>query len=36
LLAGLVAIGPLVSYRRRHPNPEGPLDQPFGLMEFPT
>lgn len=36
LLAGLVAIGPLVTYRRRHPDAENPLGQPFGLMEFPT
>lgn len=36
LLAGLVAIGPLVSYRRRHPDAKDPLGQPFGLMEFPT
>lgn len=36
LLAGLVAIGPLVSYQRRDPDAEESLGQPFGLMEFPT
>jgi BCD family chlorophyll transporter-like MFS transporter len=36
LLAGLVAIGPLVTYQRRHPEIEEQPDQPFGLMEFPT
>lgn len=36
LLAGLVAIGPLVSYQRRDPDAEDPTGQPFGLMEFPT
>ncbi len=36
LLAGLVAIGPLVTYQRRQPDTQNPLDQPFGLMEFPT
>jgi len=36
LLAGLVAIGPLVSYQRRNPDAEDPAGQPFGLMEFPT
>ncbi len=36
LLAGLVAIGPLVSYQRRDPDAEESLGQSFGLMEFPT
>lgn len=36
LLAGLVAIGPLVSYRRRDAEDDNPQGQPFGLMEFPT
>lgn len=36
LLAGLVAIGPLVSYRQPESDSDDPLGQPFGLMEFPT
>jgi BCD family chlorophyll transporter-like MFS transporter len=36
LLAALVAIGPLVTYRRSDPDAEDPAGQPFGLMEFPT
>jgi BCD family chlorophyll transporter-like MFS transporter len=37
LLVGLAAIGPLVGHRRHlHPDAEDPLDQPFGLAEFPT
>ncbi len=36
LLAGLVAIGPLVTYQRRDADAENPQGQPFGLMEFPT
>jgi MFS transporter, BCD family, chlorophyll transporter len=37
LLAGLAAIGPLVGYqRRRTPDADDPLSQPFGLREFPT
>ncbi|MFO6447775.1 BCD family MFS transporter [Erythrobacter sp. NE805] len=36
LLAGLVAIGPLVSYQRRDPDAPEQQGQPFGLMEFPT
>jgi len=36
LLAGLVAIGPLVSYQRRDPDADEALGQSFGLMEFPT
>ena len=37
LLAGLAAIGPLVSHQRHMPrDTKGPLGQPFGLTEFPT
>ena len=36
LLAGLVAIGPLVTYQRRFSATQNKPDQPFGLMEFPT
>jgi len=37
LLVGLAAIGPLVGHhRRREPDGEDPLGQPFGLREFPT
>jgi BCD family chlorophyll transporter-like MFS transporter len=37
LLVGLAAIGPLVGYqRRRAPDADDPLGQPFGLREFPT
>lgn len=37
LLAGLAAIGPLVGQQRRQPtDADDPLNQPFGLREFPT
>jgi MFS transporter, BCD family, chlorophyll transporter len=37
LLIGLAAIGPLVGHQRRHvDDADDPLNQPFGLREFPT
>jgi BCD family chlorophyll transporter-like MFS transporter len=36
LLAGLVAIGPLVTYERGLDDQDDQPNQPFGLMEFPS